>query len=685
MPMPETYIPLMEAAEYEGVDYETLKKRVQRCSDYQTRSVACSSGGRSRVEIAVSSLSAKGRKAYRAAQRIELDTVDAGGDAAPWYVGADLNWYVTNYRAAYQQAVPLAGKVQEYLECSDGAERTAYAADMAAELGISLRTLYRYAEAVTEANIWAAKQERETGCSYDYYRILALCRRPKERYTFPSLPPAQRALIENIWFDRDFARNQGTIEMLYEAFCARAAAKGWDEWPSVKTVSRYIQYLNTKQGAESVRYYAGHNLREWRNAQMLKGKRDTSYLQVMEAVQADAHTFDCWVSIRQPNGKIKAVRPVLVAYIDVRSRRVMGDVMCVSSNMQTIKESFVRMVYQDAGGLPKYLMIDNGKDFTGRDMTGQDRQDRQLHELMCDAEYEGFYRAMGVERWHRSKPYQPWDKAYIERFFGTVCRRFARWVSSYTGTLTGSLTAGKVNKDIDKLLERGELLTMEEFYTHWQRWKTEVYERTPHRGLKEMGETYTAPGELFARGERYLKPAPAKEVAQVLLMRSDTARVSNQGIRRWHTIYTAYELASYIDKTVAIKWDVNDISTLYVYDMDGAKICEARSAELLKFTPELCQDALERHIRNQRRQEGETRAALASYTTPYELRDPDEAQTPAVVGALDLTIHGDHKAIQLPRQREVKSEIKARRKASAAAGDYFASKGRAALKNMGIG
>lgn len=681
--MPETYIPLAEAAQYEGIPYNTLVQRLRRENEYHTRTLPRERGGRAQVEIAVSSLTAKGRKAYRAAQRIELETVDMGADAAPWYVDADLNWYVTNYGDAYRRAVTLAGKVQEYLECSDGAERTSYAAEMAAELGISLRTLYRHAEAVTEANAWAARQEQATGCSYDYYRILALCRKPKERYTFPSLPPAQRALVENIWFDPEFAKNRQTVENLYSKFCEEAPKHGWDEWPSVKTMSRYIQYLNDKQGAESVHYLAAHGDKEWKNRRMIKAKRDTRYLQVMEVVQADAHTFDCWVSVRQDNGKLKAVRPVLVAFIDVRSRRVLGDVMCVTSNMQTIKQATVKMIYQDAEGVPKYLMIDNGKDFTGRDMTGQDRENRLLHEIMSDAEYEGFYRGMGVERWHRSKPYQPWDKAYIERFFGTVCGRFAKWMGSYTGTLTGSKTEAKVNKDIDKLLARGELLSMEEFFAQWSRWKTNVYERKAHRGLKDRGETYTAPGELFSRGERYYKAPPAREVAMVLLMRSDTARVTNQGIRRWHTLYTAYELAAYIDKTVSIKWDVNDVSVLHVYDQDGAKICEARSAELLKFEPELCQGALERHIRNQRRQLHETRDALQAYTTPYELRDPDEAQTPAVVGALDLTIHGKkQKAIPLPRDKEAKGEIRARRKATEAAGDYFAAKGREALKHM---
>ena len=36
-------------------------------------------------------------------------------------------------------------------------------------------------------------------------------------------------------------------------------------------------------------------------------------------------------------------------------------------------------------------------------------------------------------------------------------------MKSYTGTLTGSKTSGKVQRDIKKMLEKGQLLTIEEF------------------------------------------------------------------------------------------------------------------------------------------------------------------------------------------------------------------------------
>ena len=57
----------------------------------------------------------------------------------------------------------------------------------------------------------------------------------------------------------------------------------------------------------------------------------------------------------------------------------------------------------------------------------------------------------------------------------------------------------------------------------------------------------------------------------MLLMKAATARVTNQGINKFGTLYTDTELAYYVNQKVNIKWDIDDVTKLYVYDMDGKK------------------------------------------------------------------------------------------------------------------
>ena len=220
--MSDVFIGLEEAAAFEGITYKGLTSRISRNpQQFKTKTQPREGGGKDQVMISVASLSAKGRKAWKAAQKVDGRDViiDKRTDAAPWYVGADLNHFIEGdggkRKKAYYEAVELAARIQDFIDY-DGPDRTAYAERYALGLGVSLPTLYRYVDNVLKANAWALKLEREDGQNRDYFRALALCRKPREKATFPSLTDEQRAVIENIWFDRRFAANLGTLEMLYE-------------------------------------------------------------------------------------------------------------------------------------------------------------------------------------------------------------------------------------------------------------------------------------------------------------------------------------------------------------------------------------------------------------------------------------------------------------------------------------
>jgi len=671
----EVFITLEEAAAFEGVKYNTLVQRIKRSpSSFKTKTQPREGGGKEQVMVSVASLSSKARKAHKAAQKVDGRDViiEQRAAATPWFVEVDLNHYIESHKKQYYEAIELAKRVQEFIDY-EGSDRTTYADRFALGLGVSTPTLYRYVGNVLEANAWALRLEKEDGQNRDYFRALSLCRKPKEVGSFPSLTDEQKAVIENIWFDKHFAANLGTIEMLYEKFEEIAEARAWEGYPSIKTVARYIKHLMDTPGAESARYLAANGSREWKNKKMLKAKRDATTLEVMEYVIGDEHTFDFWVQWTAPNGKIKAVRPKLVAWMDMRSRAIVGDVACIDANSQTLKESLVKMIYGEPGGVPKILHIDNGKDYTSKGMTGQNRKERKI-EFQFDAETVGFYQSIGIQEVGRSLPYQPWDKP-IERLFKTVCDKFSRWFESYVGTLTGSKTYAKRQKDVERMLERGELLTMEEFFAAWTDWKNNKYHTREHRGLKDAGEKWVTPIEMYENGPRYMKAAPPREYAAMLLMKADTARVGNQGITKFGTLYTDYELCHYIGQTVGIKWDIDDVTKLYVFDQEGRRICEAVSAELLQFGPHCSQAALERHLRDQKRQEREMREILDSMTRPYEARVMEEGRPSDAVGKIDLTVKAarDPKIVSLPNDKEFRAEMAAGRqpKKKAGAGDEF--------------
>lgn len=628
-----------------------VKRVLRKQESFVTKTEKSENGGKDVVLVAVSSLSKQARNAWKEREKLKSFTEefpdkkeDEQKPEVPWYVNTDVDWYIENYKERYYKAVELGNVVRKFLQYDEG-DRTKYAEEFAQKyLGKGQRTLYRYTKAYLEASAWADKLEKEDGAGREFFKVLCLCRKPKETGCFPSIKPEVKQVIKNIWFNEDFARNQGTREMLYEKLTAIANINKWEKIPSYQTVTRYISYLMEDEGMRNAWFLASRGTREYKNKVMVKGSRDTKGLQVMQIVMGDEHTFDCWVSYKQPNGKVIAIKPHLAAWVDMRSRVIMGDVMCKDANSDILKQSLLKMIYSEPGGVPEYLYIDNGKDYTAKTMTGRDRNDRSG--MNFDNETMGFYKSIGIKDDHRALPYEPWSKGQIERFFRTVCNKFTRWMKSYTGTLTGSKTSDKVDKDIKRMLERGELLTLEEFYEKWHEWLTTVYMHTEHSGLKKMGETYKKPYDCFMNEDRYFKAAPPKSYATMLMMKSENVLVRNIGITKWGYEYRSDELCDYIGRKVDIKYDPDDMAVLYVFDQKGKRICEAYCQELLQIAPKVTQKALEEHLKMQKRQQKRDRERLEEARRPFEELNEQYVGFNETTGGIELMIGGKKQELQ---------------------------------------
>lgn len=642
--MAETYVTLAEAAELENVKYKTMAQRLSRKNTFEVKTEKPRDGGKDTVFVAVSSLSKAARAAWRERERLKELAAEAPPEVAenvkrdiPWYVSVDLDWYIENYKERYYQAVELGNVIRRFLQYDEG-DRTRYAEEYAQKyLGKGYRTLYRYTKAYLEASAWADKLQKEDGSGYDHFKVLCLCRKPKESGTFPSIKPEVKQVIKNIWFNRDFAANLGTREMLYEKLTAIAKINGWQELPSYQTVTRYISYMMEDENLKNAWYLAARGDREYKNKVMVKAERNTIDLKVMELVMGDEHTFDCWVSWTAPNGKVIAIKPRLCAWIDIRSRMILGDVICRDANTDILKQSLLKLLYHDAGSAPRYIYVDNGADYVSKEMTGVGRYDRQRLEF--DDAAIGFYRSIGIEDYHRALPYYAWVKGNIERSFKTVCDKFTKWFTSYTGTLTGSKTFAKVEKDVQGLLEQGKLLTMEEFYAEWTKWLHEVYQNRVHSGLKKQGETYKTPLSCWENEERYMKAVPPKNFATILMMKSEKCFVRNVGIKLSGLTYRSDDLCDYINSYVDVKYDPHDMGTIYIF-REGKKVCEAYAQELLNFiSPHgVEQKALKVHLARQKNQLKKDRERLEQANVPFTELNEQYVGFNKATGGIDLMI-----------------------------------------------
>ena len=168
--MESDFISLREAAEYEGTSYDTLKKQIQREPEKFDIKTVGGKRGRPQVLVSIDSLSPKARRTYKAVQAVNQEENPASGEETPpWYVEADLNSYIESNKRKFYEAVELANQLQCFIDY-DEREKTTYASEFAASLGISQRTLYRYVGNIMEAQAWARRLEQKDGHSRDILR-----------------------------------------------------------------------------------------------------------------------------------------------------------------------------------------------------------------------------------------------------------------------------------------------------------------------------------------------------------------------------------------------------------------------------------------------------------------------------------------------------------------------------------
>lgn len=620
------FISLKDAARFEGQSYQALKKRMQR-GKYVTRILPRPCGGQSIVEISVTSLSAAAQERYRKEQSetaLNGVTREKASEERQWYETTDRGLYRRTHAKEYAEKAELVHRVRACMEIPWGDRQKAYAA-LADELGITQRAVQGYVAAITDAECRAQRYQMENGRKSPpsmEFQTLALCRKPRQKDTFPQLTERSKALIENIYADKEFARNRPTRELMTDRFMELATGYGIEKLPSRYAVKKYLKHLAGIPKYRDAHNYVALGRREYENKCGMKTRRDTLQLKALEVVMGDVHTLDLWAEITDEKGRKQAIRPALVAWIDVKSRRIMGALLCQKSNFDVLKESFFKMVYQDAQGVPKYLYIDNGKDYTSKAMMGQTKKERREHPEASDAAANGYYHQMGVQGINVAIPYNPWSKGQIERSFGTLCNNFSKRFTSYTGTLTGSKTENKIPKDIGKMLENGDLMTMEEVQEKLDGYLDQYHRKKSSALAKEKWKT---PMELFENGERYIFPPPPRDYAIELMKQDREAAVRNDGIRQFNRRYTDPALALYIGHKVNVKYDPDDKSKLSVYEQETGKfICEAEEAQDMSFGDHLDRETLAEHRKMQKRQIRSAAETARRLQTPYEERTAAE-------------------------------------------------------------
>ncbi len=323
---------------------------------------------------------------------------------------------------------------------------------------------------------------------------------------------------------------------------------------------------------------------------------------------ADNHTFDIMV---EKEGK--PVRVYLTAFMDVRSRKMMG--WCVTDAPSSDATIYALKKGCEKFGVPRSIYTDNGREFLFHDLGGNGfrKKKKNGEELKLPSILDD----LGIE-FRTALPRNARGKG-IERAFYTVKEHFSKLFESYTG--------GTILERPDKLKKMVKTMkglpSIEEFIQYVDIYIEGWYNKQPHEGMGMKGK---CPDEVFSENMITKRVLP-KEKADLMFMRyakSNTGmlKVGKNGITLTfygkQLQYWNEELwKGYFGQNVYVRYNPEDLSNIRIYDEQKRFLCIAALKEELSYT------ASKQEVKKQQQQNRNAIKEVANYKAKKEMEQKD--------------------------------------------------------------
>lgn len=335
----------------------------------------------------------------------------------------------------------------------------------------------------------------------------------------------------------------------------------------------------------------------------------------------DHHIFDCAVRIQDPeSGQWRPVRPWLTGWMDWGTLWMHGKtIRPLPPNRDAIERSLREGLAGNDGHPPVHLYIDNGKDYKAlgfsrpiMDKADEDRVASVCQALACEV--------------HFALPYNARAKV-IERIFGIVCGKFSKLWPSYRGRSPEHRPA-----QASHYWNHPELLpTLEEFVAKFDQWLALVYHDAPSKGRILKGKS-----PLQARADiRRLRPRlEPMEIYRAFLreLPGKPRKIMRGGfvnaLRREYRSDALFQLLSK-HTHVRVKVDPDDISTVWIYTLDGREVgpatCKPVLAPVTDDDPVRIEQLREEQRRHQRQVRDAKTVSAANRALPRWTNLPQAA------------------------------------------------------------
>lgn len=300
-------------------------------------------------------------------------------------------------------------------------------------------------------------------------------------------------------------------------------------------------------------------------------KRTYDDLNANDIWVCDNHTFDIFVDDGEHK---KPIRVYLTAFLDVRSRKMVGwyvtDAPSSDATLQALRRGIERY------GIPNRILSDNGREFLTHDIGGRGfrkngRKDEHYIPTILDN--------LGIE--FRTALVKNARAKIVERAFLDVKECFSKLFEGYTG--------GHIKERPERLKtlakKASNFTPYEDFEVFVDKYIEGIFNHEEHSGIGMNGKTRN---QVYAETLYEMKVATPEELNLMMMRNSRMVTVQKDGIvlKLYGTQLTFWspELAfNYINEKVYYRYNPDDLSEIRVYDEKDRFLCTAQQKTALSY------------------------------------------------------------------------------------------------------
>lgn len=446
---------------------------------------------------------------------------------------------LTPDRAAYANRIITAIGIIN--NCKITGKRTDLIKKWADDLGISVAKMYKLRQAYNQTKSVAVLVVRKKRTDSGQLKNWS--------------PEALLALV------REYGQSKSKNKA-YEKVFQEASEKGW-KIGSASSAGRFLVRIDENAALNT---YIHEGTRGLINKIIPSNLRDYSTLSVNEYLCGDHHLCDLFVFDPQLG---KVYRPWLTAWEEMRTRAISGYCIVRTPSSRSIAQALQHAI-QPGGrkrhfGIPKYVYIDNGKDYKCHYLCGESWKEKRFGKIDFDPMTNCVLAELGIEPVF-AIPFNPQSKP-IERFFRTVESSLISQLPGYCGNKPESRNAHKLVSEI----EHQKLMTMDEFKMVFETWLENKYHARGHQGDGMDGKS---PNQVWDEYWQTVKQEPLaiadpRVTYHLFLKRKPEATIHQHGVLIDNTYYYNPIMMYHVGQIAEVRYDPDDPSEVQVYAIDA--------------------------------------------------------------------------------------------------------------------